>query len=99
MQRDKERQEQPYTGTLALVAIADSATTGRLVTPTSISTYEIGTDGSFALTAKTDLFHSQERIWFASPNLRLRTILIEGKHGFSMSSLCSEIRMGGARPN
>jgi hypothetical protein len=43
--------------------------------------------------------YSEERLWFASPNLRLRTSILKRFGGFSMASLSSEIRMGvGAAP-
>ncbi|MGP1374666.1 MAG: phycobiliprotein lyase [Almyronema sp.] len=40
----------------------------------------------------------EERLWFANPNLRMRTSLIETADGFSMASFCSEIRRGVTRP-
>jgi hypothetical protein len=42
--------------------------------------------------------YSEERLWFASPNLRLRTSILKRFGGFSMASFCSEIRMGGVQP-
>jgi hypothetical protein len=38
--------------------------------------------------------YSEERLWFASPNLRLRTSILKRFGGFSMASLSSEIRLG-----
>ncbi|HEY9702550.1 MAG TPA: phycobiliprotein lyase, partial [Allocoleopsis sp.] len=38
------------------------------------------------------------RLWFASPNLRLRTSILKRFGGFSMASFCSEIRLGVTKP-
>ncbi|NJM85746.1 MAG: phycobiliprotein lyase, partial [Leptolyngbyaceae cyanobacterium RM2_2_21] len=40
----------------------------------------------------------EERLWFANPNLRMRTSLIETADGFSVASFCSEIRRGVTSP-
>ena len=37
---------------------------------------------------------SEERLWFASPNLRMRVSVLKRFGGFSMASFTSEIRMG-----
>ena len=44
------------------------------------------------LTIATDEFHSEERLWFMNPNLRMRTNLLKRADGFQMASFCSEIR-------
>ena len=55
----------------------------------------IGSDEALTLTVSNDQFSSIERIWFASPNLRLRSIVQETSEGIQLASFCSEIRMGG----
>jgi hypothetical protein len=40
----------------------------------------------------------EERLWFANPNLRMRTSVLQGSEGVKLTSFCSEIRLGGARP-
>lgn len=55
----------------------------------------IGSDEALTFSVSNDQFASTERIWFASPNLRLRSIVQETKDGIQLASFCSEIRMGG----
>ncbi|MBD0335425.1 MAG: phycobiliprotein lyase, partial [Cyanobacteria bacterium Co-bin13] len=40
----------------------------------------------------------EERLWFANPNLRMRTSVLQGPEGVTLTSFCSEIRMGVNRP-
>ncbi|MBD2083593.1 phycobiliprotein lyase [Trichocoleus sp. ST-U3] len=60
--------------------------------------YVIGSDNSFTLITAYETMYSEERIWFASENLRLRASILKRFGGFSMASFCSEIRMGVAKP-
>lgn len=46
------------------------------------------------LTTESDSMYSKERFWFESPNVRLRHSVLKQSDGFSMTSFCSEIRMG-----
>lgn len=43
-------------------------------------------------------FRSEERLWFANPNLRMRTNILETSEGIHLTSFCSEIRLGVKRP-
>ena len=60
--------------------------------------YVIGSDDSFTLITEYETMYSEERIWFASENLRLRASILKRFGGFSMASFCSEIRMGVTKP-
>ncbi|MEO0459107.1 MAG: phycobiliprotein lyase [Cyanobacteria bacterium P01_A01_bin.114] len=42
--------------------------------------------------------HSQERWWFITDNLRMRTHILKDQDGSQVASFCSEIRMGGKPP-
>lgn len=44
------------------------------------------------LVVNNDEFHSEERLWYMNPNLRMRTSLLKRADGFQMASFCSEIR-------
>jgi len=55
----------------------------------------MGDDDALTLMGESETLYSEERLWFASPNLRLRTSTIKQLDGFSTASFCSEIRMGG----
>jgi hypothetical protein len=56
--------------------------------------YKIGDDGALTLITEYETMWSEERLWFASPNLRMRVSVLKRFGGFSMASFTSEIRMG-----
>ncbi|AKG20017.1 phycobiliprotein lyase [Calothrix sp. 336/3] len=79
--------------------------TGKLIEETNateqtpvIGKYELGSDEAFTITIEQETITLEERLWFASPNLRMRVSVIKCPNGFSMSSFSSEIRMGGTAP-
>ncbi len=82
-----------------LVAIPDGSdvTQGRLLrsgqTATGTIRYHFGRDEALTLITQYDAVETEERLWFASPNLRLRTTLVKQPNGFSLVSFASEIRM------
>lgn len=98
-----EQNQGKRSGTTLLVAIADSTQPqqGRLLRPKSEAApmvtgrYVMGDDDALTLMGESETLYSEERLWFASPNLRLRTSTIKQLDGFSTASFCSEIRMGG----
>jgi phycoerythrin-associated linker protein len=55
-------------------------------------TVNLGSDEALTITINTDQGTITERIWFASPNLRLRSI-VQAADGIQLASFCSEIRM------
>jgi hypothetical protein len=60
--------------------------------------YRVGEDGALTLITEYETMSTEERLWFASPNLRMRTSILKRFGGFSMASFCSEIRMGVTKP-
>jgi hypothetical protein len=78
--------EQPGQGTLLRLA------TGVLKTPALQGHYCLAPDESLSLVLQDQETRIEERIWFASPNLRLRTCLIQQGEYFSYSAFYSEIR-------
>jgi hypothetical protein len=87
-----------------IVAIPDLNTTaqGKLLrqvgNSTLTSSYEIGNDEVFNLVTNEQGIIWEERIWFGSPNLRLRTVVKKQGDATESSSFYSEIRMGGPQP-
>jgi CpeS-like protein len=82
--------EQPSAGKLLRTGTAEQATiAGR---------YVIGSDDVMTLIVENKTLYSEERFWFASPNLRLRTSVLRQADGASAASFYSEIRMGGVQP-
>ena len=91
------------TGSALLVAIADTedAQIGKLLRQANTSgepplsgRYAMNSDESLTLILESDALKIEERLWFASPNLRERTSTIQHADGSSYASFCSEIRMG-----
>jgi hypothetical protein len=60
----------------------------------SLGRYVLNEDESLLLITETAGLYVEERMWFAAPNLRLRTSLMRSAGGFETSSFYSEIRMG-----
>lgn len=99
-----EWDEEKHTGSTVMVPIAnpDKPNEGKLLRDVGYAEkmpvagrYIMAEDESFTLISEYETMYSEERIWFASPNLRLRTSILKRFGGFSMASFCSEIRMGG----
>lgn len=58
------------------------------------SRYSLGQNDVLTLISDSEALGSEERWWFASPNLRMRTSVLKETGGYSAVSLYSEIRMG-----
>ncbi len=58
-----------------------------------IGTIALGVDEALTISLHSNEFSITERIWFASPNLRLRSIVQENAAGIQLASFCSEIRL------
>ena len=102
-----EWDEEKHAGSTVLVPIADpdKPNEGKLLREMGYAEkapvagrYVMGNDDALTLITEYETMYSEERLWFASPNLRLRTSILKRFGGFSMASFCSEIRMGGAKP-
>lgn len=103
-----EWDEEKHSGSTVLVPVpnADNANEGKLLremgyaekTPVA-GRYIMGSDGALTLITEYETMSSEERLWFASPNLRMRVSILKRFGGFSMASFTSEIRMGGGQPS
>ena len=96
-------EEETLSGSTILVPIpeGDNLTKGRLLreqgyaeTIPSVGEYQIGEDGTFLLVTNYDRAAAEEKIWFATPNLRFRVSLIKTSNGSGVTtaSFSSEIR-------
>jgi CpeS-like protein len=95
--RLKPKQE----GSASLVPIkhSTSPTSGQLLrqlgTATGTGSYSFGADEALTITININGLVTEERLWFASPNLRLRSSFTQQEDGaICITSFCSEIRMG-----
>ncbi|MBD1861860.1 MULTISPECIES: phycobiliprotein lyase [Trichocoleus] len=102
-----EWDEEKHTGSTVLVPIADpeNPKEGKLLREMGYAEkapvagrYKMGDDEALTLITEYESMYSEERLWFASPNLRLRNSILKRFGGFSMATFCSEIRMGGTQP-
>ena len=100
-------QEEAKTGSSVIVPIADPENPqrgtllhniGYAETTRVPGRYIMGSDDVLTLITESESLQIEERLWFVSPNLRLRTSILKQSDGFSMTSFCSEIRMGMTPP-
>ena len=66
--------------------------------PTVVGQYIMAKDDSLTMITEDKTMYTEERLWYASPNLRFRTNIIKRLGGFKQTSFCSEIRMGMTKP-
>ncbi len=96
-------EDETMSGSTILVPIpeGDNLTKGRLLreqgyaeTIPSVGEYQIAEDGTFLLVTNYDRAAAEEKIWFATPNLRFRVSLIKTSSGSGVTtaSFSSEIR-------
>ncbi len=91
------------SGESIAIAIPDSPTanTGKFfhitsgnTHPAQVASYTIGDDNALTFVTENDRIRSDERVWFESDNVRLRTTIVTQPSGDSLASFYSEIRMG-----
>jgi CpeS-like protein len=83
------------------VSDAPEANTGRLIHAATaggnspqIAQYAMGDDNALTLITKQEHSCSEERVWFESDNVRVRTTITTQANGESLAAFYSEIRMG-----
>ena len=82
-----------------LVAIATDENTGKLLRqtdgqPVSYTSQYRFENEVLTITTETDGLRAEERWWFITDKLRMRTNVLSDEAGQVMASFCSEIRMG-----
>jgi hypothetical protein len=91
-------------GETIAIAVPDATTanTGKLFHATSgdahapqVASYTMGDDDALTLITAGEQISAEERLWFESNNVRLRTTIVTQPSGESIASFYSEIRMGG----
>jgi hypothetical protein len=90
---------QKGSAVIVFVASRDNPQIGKLLRLTgtvpkvsSSGRYVLGDDEALTLIIEDEKLYLEERLWFASPNLRLRTSLVKTANGFSTTAFYSEIR-------
>lgn len=87
--------------TTVLVPVKNSEHAGQLISvPQSgdpaLGAFELGSDDVMTFSNSRGADKFIERIWYASENLRIRSITQVNEHGASEANFCSEIRRMGA---
>lgn len=91
---------QPGTAIAILVPTQSGSNTGTLfrtsngMTTPVCARYTLGSDNALTLITEAGQTHSEERIWFESDNVRLRTTISTDKNGDALAAFYTEIRMG-----
>ncbi len=102
-----DKDQTKHSGSTVLVSVPDAnnPSQGKLLRETVDAEktpvaghYKFDSDGALILTTEDETMSSEERLWFASPNLRMRANVLKSFGGFSITSFTSEIRMGGFPP-
>ncbi len=94
---DFSKQKQIGTATMIVIPDENTPETGKIIQsfqsqPSKQGNYSLGRDEALTLSLEKGDFWLEERVWFASPNLRLRTSLMKGQNGYSRTAFYSEIR-------
>jgi CpeS-like protein len=69
--------------------------TGAAAPTVRVARYQMGDDNALTLVTKLEQTQFDERIWFESDNVRLRTTIVTQANGDSLASFYSEIRRMG----
>lgn len=91
------------SSTLVVPLTPEHGTAGRLLRKTttgnqpSISHYSLDNE-ILIISTEDDTTCSEERWWFITDNLRMRTSILNRKDGVQLASFCSEIRLGNSQP-
>lgn len=98
---DWDEDAPPITGSTVLVVVKDSENKGRLLRSVgyteeipAVGDWEMQPDGTFVLHTLYDRAAAEERIWFGTPDLRMRCSIIktQGGKGVMTASLSTEVR-------
>lgn len=96
---DWGKPKQQGSSLMVFIEDTEDATTGKLLTDARLKpgmksegTYILGRDEALTLIIDTEDVRVEERLWFASDNLRLRTNVIKNATGIVHTTFYSEIR-------
>lgn len=92
---DWGKTKQVGSTTIILVSDPKSDIQGKLIRPEDPKVcghYVLGEDEALTLIIDTDELYAEERQWFASDNLKMRTTVVNYKDGKKQTSFYSEIR-------
>jgi CpeS-like protein len=98
---DTTKLNQKNVGSTVLVLVPDNnPNQGKLLRQVSNEAkpsqghYQLGDDKALSLSIESETVSYEERLWFASDNLRMRVNVVKNEGGVSTTSFTTEIRMG-----
>ncbi|WP_299402492.1 phycobiliprotein lyase [Acaryochloris sp. IP29b_bin.148] len=98
-------EEDTHQGSTVFVLVPDNRHSGQLLRERGyaenipvIGQYQVDAHNGLVLTTEYDTMSSQERFWFANPNLRLRTTTVKSLGGFNTTSFCAESKLSALTP-
>ena len=89
---------------LAILPEAEGAPTGQIIRQVegeqtiAVGSFRLGTDDALTFVIPTGDITTEERLWFASENLRMRSSIVKQADAVHLTTFCSEIRMGVPTP-
>lgn len=92
---DWGKDKQVGSATVVLVSNPDDDRTGKIIRPHDVKVcghYALGVDEALTLIIDNDEMYAEERQWFASDNLKMRTTMVNYHDGRKQTSFYSEIR-------
>ena len=98
---DWGKPKQVGSTTIVLIGNPNDDHTGILIRPEDTKVcgnYALGADQALTLTIETDELVAEERQWFASDNLKMRTTIVKYNDGKQQTSFYSEIRKAPPKP-
>jgi hypothetical protein len=97
---DKEGENHEGNTVFALVPDGGNPRQGRLLRDRGyaeivpvVGQYQMDDDGGLVLLTDYETMSSEERFWFAGPNMRCRSSAVKRFGGFSTASFCTETRI------
>ncbi|WP_019508178.1 phycobiliprotein lyase [Pleurocapsa sp. PCC 7319] len=98
---DWGKPKQVGSTTIVLISNPNDDRAGKLIRPEDTKVcgnYALGADKALTLTIETDELFAEERQWFASDNLKMRTTIVKYNDGRQQTSFYSEIRKAPPKP-
>jgi hypothetical protein len=97
---DKEDENHVGATVFALIPDADSPRQGTLLRDRGYAEivpvagrYHMDDQDALVLITEYETMSSEERFWFATPNIRMRTSTVKRFGGFSTATFCTETRL------
>ncbi len=92
---DWDNKKEKGSSLMVVIPDADNASQGKILRSLGklfLGSYVLGRDEALTLTVEDEDIYLEERIWFASDNLRMRSSLVKIANNYSTAAFYSEVR-------